>query len=159
MNFQKPARFARSWASYYRSTRTVYLSAAWDLSDRWQGFILLHEGLHALIHRRIPRQVRWRGELQCRRLQYEVLYSSSPSARNLLERLSAQSQEELDRAKSLRNWLPSASISGDHELDTIFGRATSRADARFRRNMIGWCIVQHVYRHSTNQSKLKRTVV
>lgn len=50
--YAEPSRYAKHFGAYYPTSRSIYVPAGWELNSTWLSLLMLHEGMHALDHRR-----------------------------------------------------------------------------------------------------------
>lgn len=140
--FTLPSRLAQTQGAYYKSTRTIYLAADGGLSPSWLSLLLLHEGVHALDHLHGKNRDDWQTEWHARNVEYRVLRAQygNALAEMLDERdLQAEILARLETGERLKLY---ESHLSDEALDGVFGPAASRADATYRRTLVGRCFVQ-----------------
>lgn len=147
LQFTHPGRFAAIDGAYYRSTRSIYLSADWEVGEFWQSLLLFHEAIHAYDHivAHRPKSPMWRAELHARRLEYMVLagvkgkpfvalLDSAPPLKAI--------DGSLKSGKHLKLFAPTERQISDAQLDQLFGPGCSLDESHYRRSMVGRCLVQ-----------------
>jgi hypothetical protein len=149
--------------AYYKSTRTIYLSAGGGFSLFWRAMVLLHEGVHALDHEAAhgKRVMSWRTEWHAQRCEYEVLSAIFDEPFRAL--LGSQDQDDairnlLNEGEHLRLWVPPTTSLTDDALDAVFGTAASREEARYRRTVFIRCFVQHALKDASTATRRRLAV-